>query len=135
MREQPDAAELIAAVAAFLRDEAMPALDGRLAFHARVAANVLDIVGRELALGPAAQAREGARLASLVGGDGDGEGDPASANAALCAAIRDGAIPFDDPSLVAHLWSTTLDTLAIDQPRYETYRRATAIAAGNNGEE
>jgi hypothetical protein len=131
MREQPDAAELIAAVAAFLRDEAMPALDGRLAFHARVAANVLDIVGRELALGPAAEAREGARLASLVG---DGS-DPAAASAALCAAIRAGTIPFDDPSLVAHLWSTTLDTLAIDQPRYETYRRAAAIAAGKNGEE
>jgi hypothetical protein len=34
----------------------MPATDGQLAFHARVAANVLAIVARELELGPVSDA-------------------------------------------------------------------------------
>ena len=48
------ASELIDAVATFLKDEVSPTLSGRLAFHARVAVNVLELVKRELALGPAA---------------------------------------------------------------------------------
>lgn len=131
MREEPRAPELIEAVADFLRREVLPALDGRLAFHTRVAANVLDICRREMLTGPAAETREGERLAALLGR----EGDPAALNDALCAAIRDGAIVPDDPGLIDHLWSTTLDTLAVDQPRYETYRRAAQHAGRHNGEE
>jgi len=52
MREQPSTAELIDAVAEFITREIAPTLSGRLAFHARVAANVLAIVARELELGP-----------------------------------------------------------------------------------
>jgi hypothetical protein len=59
---RPTAAELIAAVAGFLDNDVRGATapDGRLAdagpvnFHARVAANVLRIVERELLDGPAA---------------------------------------------------------------------------------
>jgi Domain of unknown function (DUF6285) len=36
----------------FLTGQVMPATSGQLAFHARVAADVLAIVGRELELGP-----------------------------------------------------------------------------------
>ena len=36
----------------YLTDQVMPATEGQLAFHARVAANVLAIVARELELGP-----------------------------------------------------------------------------------
>ena len=127
MREEPGAPELLEAVAAFLRDEAMPALDGRLAFHARVAANVLDIVRRELEVMPRARAAEAGRLAALLGRDGDAD----VLNAALCDAITAGTLAHDDPALVAHLWATTLDTVAVDQPKYETYRRA---AGHNTGE-
>lgn len=45
----PSAIELIAAVREFLQDQVMPATDGQLSFHARVAANVLSTVERELA--------------------------------------------------------------------------------------
>jgi aminoglycoside phosphotransferase (APT) family kinase protein len=49
---RPTASELLDAVRGFLTDQVMPATGGQLAFHARVAANVLSIVARELELGP-----------------------------------------------------------------------------------
>ncbi|MGN6790843.1 MAG: phosphotransferase family protein [Streptosporangiaceae bacterium] len=49
---RPTASELLDAVQSFLTEQVMPATGGQLAFHARVAANVLGIVARELELGP-----------------------------------------------------------------------------------
>jgi hypothetical protein len=48
MNDRPDALELLRAVERFLEVEVVPALDGVLRFHARVAANVVAIVAREL---------------------------------------------------------------------------------------
>ena len=48
---RPTASELLDAVRGYLTDQVMPATSGQLAFHARVAANVLAIVARELELG------------------------------------------------------------------------------------
>ena len=41
--------ELLEAVREFLTNDVMPSTDGRVSFHARVAANVVAIVERELA--------------------------------------------------------------------------------------
>ncbi len=49
---RPTASELLDAVRGFLTDQVMPATGGQVSFHARVAANVLGIVARELELGP-----------------------------------------------------------------------------------
>lgn len=49
---RPTASELLEAVREFLTSQVMPGTSGQLAFHARVAANVLGIVARELELGP-----------------------------------------------------------------------------------
>jgi hypothetical protein len=49
----------------FLTASVMPATSGQLAFHARVAANVLAIVAREMELGPC-QPEPGAGLADAV---------------------------------------------------------------------
>jgi aminoglycoside phosphotransferase (APT) family kinase protein len=49
---RPTASELLDAVREFLTEQVMAHTDGQLAFHARVAANALAIVARELALGP-----------------------------------------------------------------------------------
>ena len=52
-QDRPTQAELLAAVADFLRDEAMPALEAShpgLAFQVRVAANALAILEREARL-------------------------------------------------------------------------------------
>ena len=126
MREQPTAAELIDAVSEFLSRDLAPTLSGRLAFHARVAVNVLAIVRRELERGPAADRADAQRLAALLGH----EGDPAALTAELCARITSAEIAFDDPALIEHLWATTIDTLAVDQPNYATYRRIIADESG-----
>ncbi|MFM8973690.1 MAG: DUF6285 domain-containing protein [Actinomycetota bacterium] len=50
--DRPTATELIEAVREFLEREVMTGTSGRLQFHARVAANVLAVVERELAESP-----------------------------------------------------------------------------------
>ena len=122
MREQPTAAELIDAVSEFIARDVAPTLTGRLAFHARVAVNVLAIIRRELLQGPDADRADARRLAALLGQ----EGDPAALTEELCRRIAAGEIAADDPALIDHLWASTLDTLAVDQPNYATYRRIIA---------
>ncbi len=121
MYDPPDLGELVTAVREFLEEQAMPQLEGRTAFHARVAANALAIVERQLSLGPAAEAAEQERLASLLGAEGSLE----ELTRELCRRIRSGELGRDDDELLAHLRRTTLDKLAVDQPRYSAYRRAT----------
>lgn len=127
MREQPTAVELLDIVAEFLRAEVLPALSGRTAFHTRVAANVLDMVRREVALGPAALEGEAERLRALLGRGGEGQ----DLNRDLCERIASGKADLFDADLLRHLWATTIDTVAIDQPKYATYRRATAGEPGD----
>jgi len=118
--DPPTTAELVTAVREFLEEHAMPQLEGRAAFHARVAANALAIVARQLELAPAAEAAERERLGALLGSDGSLD----DLNRELCRRIRSGDLDLDTPGLVAHLRRTTLDKLAVDQPRYSGYRRA-----------
>lgn len=51
---RPTARELLDSVRGFLTDEVMAATSGRMSFHARVAANIISIVERELAQAPSA---------------------------------------------------------------------------------
>jgi hypothetical protein len=127
--DKPTAAELVGAVRAFLEEQAMPALEGRVAFHARVAVNALAIVARQLELAPADEAAERGRLAALLGRDGSLDAQ----NRELCRRIRAGEIGADTPGLVDHLRETTLAKLAVDQPRYESYRRALAKRGSGQG--
>lgn len=120
MRELPDDTELLEAVGGFLREEVVPRLDGRPAFLARVAANAVDILRRERELGPAAEAAARARLEALLGRSGTLE----ALNETLCEAIAAGELTLETPGLAEHLWASTLDRLAIDQPRYSGYLRA-----------
>ena len=118
----PSADELLAAVAAFLREQALPQLQAQTAFHARVAANVIDNVRRELQLGPEAAARDRQRLIELL----DATGSSAELEDMLCRRIRNGELTLHSPGLKEHLWASTLDKLAVDQPGYSTYRRMLA---------
>jgi hypothetical protein len=53
------------------------------------------------------------------------QGDLETLNRRLCARIAAGEIGLSTPGLVDHLWQTTLDKLAIDQPNYAAYRAMT----------
>jgi hypothetical protein len=121
MQDPPTIAELLEASAAFLREVAVPQLSGHASFHARVAANALDIVKRELALRPAAERDEHARLQALLRADGSVE----ELNALLSRRIAAGELDLQTPGLAEHLWATTLAKVAIDQPTYASYRRET----------
>ena len=69
--DQPSMRELVDAVREFLETRAMPELKGHTAFHARVAANALAIVARELEQGPSRDPRKRRRAcAALLGRDG-----------------------------------------------------------------
>jgi len=125
MRDPPTGPELLEVVAEFLRAEVLPQLSGRTGFHVRVAANALDLVRREMLLAGRAEAAEAQRLACLLGH----AGEVADLNRELCERIADGRMDPGDPALVDHLWATTLDTVAIDQPSYATYRRAAETAS------
>lgn len=121
MMDQPSAVELVKAVQAFLETRAIPELKGHTAFHARVAANALAIVARQLEQGPAGDAAELLRLRTILGRtDGDLDG----LNRELCLRIRSGIVAVDDPDLAAHLRETTIAKVAIDQPGYSGLKTA-----------
>ena len=120
MLDQPQGAAILGAVAALLRDVLVPQLQGSAAFQARVAANAVDLVAREMRLGPVAEAAALQRLRALLGHDGP----PAALEAELATAIADGRLSDDTPGLQDHLWALTMDKLAIDQPSYAPYRDA-----------
>jgi hypothetical protein len=117
MMDQPSALELVTAVREFIEKHAMPELQGRTAFHARVAANALAIVARELEQAAPASEDESRRLQALLKQDGTLE----ALNRELCRQIRSGQIAWNDPALAAHLTAATLAKVAIDQPNYSGY--------------
>lgn len=112
MQDRPTAAELVEAVREFLDEEARPALDGRLAFHARVAANALAIVARELELGGELAEDERARAAALLGHDGD----PRALEAELATRIRDGSLDDRLDEVTEHVRATVQEKLRIASP-------------------
>lgn len=128
MQDRPDARELLDAVRGFLEEQVVPALDGTRQFHARVAANVLAIVSRELASGDAGLRLEWAQLRAVL--EMPAAAAPES-GAALAAAVRAltmtlaGRIRAGDADggswrerVLTHLRTMSEERLAIANPRY-----------------
>jgi Domain of unknown function (DUF6285) len=103
---RPTAAELVAAVADFLDNDVRAATDGQVTFHARVAANVLRIVERELG---ASAGEVPHALADL--GYADEE--------TLAAAIRAGELDDRSGDLLACLRTLVRHRLAVAHPGYD----------------
>lgn len=119
MQDQPTPVELINAVAEFLRADVAPQLSGHAAFKLRVGLNALDLVVRQLTLEASGDTAELERLSKLLGTSGSLE----DLNRQLSARIASGELGFQTPGLTEHVWQTTMDKLAIDQPNYASYRR------------
>jgi hypothetical protein len=122
MQDPPAPAEILAAVAHFLKEEVAPATTGHLSFQARVAANALEMMRRHLELAPEAETAERTRLEALLGR----RGDLADLTAELSRRIAEGETDLSTPGLADHLWATTLAKMAVDQPSYAAYRASLA---------
>ncbi|HYB80409.1 MAG TPA: DUF6285 domain-containing protein [Mycobacterium sp.] len=105
---RPIAAELVAAVAEFLETDVRAATSGQVNFHARVAANALRIVERELLDESEAESR--AALADL--GFADEE--------ELAAAIRAGEMDGRPDEVTACLRTLVQRRLAVAHPGYDS---------------
>jgi uncharacterized protein DUF6285 len=126
MLDQPRGADILTAVSKLLRETLMPQLSANAAFQARVAANAIDLVAREISFGEAIEHEALARLQALLKRDGALE----ELEADLSGRIRRGELDLQSPGLADHLWQTTLDKMKIDQPTYASYRRALDARAG-----
>jgi hypothetical protein len=104
---RPTAAELVAAVADFLDNDVRAATEGQVNFHARVAANVLRIVERELSDDSAADVT--GRLAGLGFAD----------EAQLATAIRAGAMDDRAGDVLPTLRALVRRRLAVAHPDYD----------------
>jgi hypothetical protein len=109
----PRTEELVESVRLWI-DEIRPSLDPRNAFLARVAANAMATVYRELTEGPAAEAAAVAGMAAVLGHGGG----YAELNSELCAKIRSGEMTVETPGLLAALQAMARNQIAIDQPSY-----------------
>jgi hypothetical protein len=119
MQDEPTPEELTKAVADFLRNDITPQISGHHAFKLRVAINVLDLVTRQLKLEQGSDAAELARLSKLL----SMQGSLGELNRVLADQIAKGELDLQTPGLAEHLWQTTMDKLAVDQPNYASYKR------------
>ena len=102
LHNRPTAAELVAAVAEFLEGDVREHTTGAVNFHARVAANVLRTVERELLDDGAAP--------DLLGFPDE---------QALAGAIRRGEFDERGPEVLATLRALVLRRLTVSHPGYE----------------
>jgi hypothetical protein len=126
MQDRPTVDELLEAVSNFLKDDVMPATQGRINFHARVASNAIEIVRRELAGEEEHLGREWDGLDALLGE----QELPASLaairsgivgrNQALVELIKNGDADSGQirDQVYQHLRATTVDKLAVTNPRW-----------------
>jgi hypothetical protein len=114
VQDRPSASELVDAVREFLERDVMPAVEGRVAFHTRVAVNALGMVVRELDGATELERAERARAAALLGHDGHTR----DLERELAERIRAGTLTFENPQVVAHVSATVRDKLRIANPSY-----------------
>ncbi len=127
MQDRPTVHELLSAVQRFLDEEIVPATEGRRQFLARVSANVLRTLDRELESEERHAAAEWTSLDALL----VAEPAPATAverrtgllrrNEELCERIRSGALDSGDgldARLLEHVRRTVRDKLAVTNPAW-----------------
>lgn len=105
---RPTSVELLEAVREFLAHEVVGQTEGSLEYHARVAANVVSIVGREIERGSAPLHRRALALAGLGVAD----------EQELCTALRHGECDPDDPAVATVVADGALERLSVSNPSY-----------------
>lgn len=106
--DAPTAVELLVSVREWLERDVMPSVEGRLQFHGRVAINVLDIVAREIEMGPAQHEMHGRVLDELGYAD----------DRALADAVRGGVFDGALAELLGRLRPVVEGKVRVANPRY-----------------
>ena len=119
--EIPRADELLVSVRDFIRNDVTTNTKDRTKFLSKVAANSLDIVLRELEIGPTHQAQELDRLKKLYD---EPNQELTTLRWRLVNDIRAGNRPLTDPELQNHLRQTVVNQIRIDQPGYSGLKKA-----------
>ena len=118
MQDEPTPEELTKAVADFLRNDIAPVISGHNAFKLRVAINALDLVTRQLRL------EQGSDASELAGCRNCSASRARLPNSTVCSPIASPwARSICRRGAAEHLWQTTMDKLAVDQPNYGSYKR------------
>jgi hypothetical protein len=124
LQDRPSYDELLAAVEHFLDAEIVPNVPGSRGFHARVAANAIRIVRRELAHEEEQLASEWAGLDVLLGAAERPAGRAAlrtalsERNEALCALVREGQADEGETArrVFEHVRRTVQEKLTVSDP-------------------
>ena len=125
MNDEPRAEELLRAVERFLETDVVPRLEGVGRFHARVAANVVAMVAREIETQDAHQRGEWLRLGELLKPGAalpEVREDVLAAlrarNEELCERIRAGDADAGSwrAEVLAHLRRTVADKMEVSRP-------------------
>ena len=106
--DRPTATELLEALNEWMERDLLPGVNGRLQFHTRVAINMIDIIRRELELGPDQEARHQEVLSSFGMSD----------DAELAAAIRSGEFDSNLVEVLNRLRPVVEDKVRVANPRY-----------------
>lgn len=106
--DRPTAVELLEAVGEWIRRTGITGELPSNPFHARVAANMISIVERELALGERQRVDHEVRLVQLGVAD----------DVELATAIRTGALDDRMDEVRELVWASVRDKLAVANPRY-----------------
>lgn len=120
MQDRPTYDQLLGFIETFLDEEIVPNVPGSRGFHARVAANAIRIVRRELEGAEEALAAEWEGLDGVLGAVGRPAGSPLMAeairerNAGLCERIRAGAV--DSEAVFSHVKRTVAAKLRATDP-------------------
>ena len=114
MQDRPTAAELLEAIREFLEQDVMPAVEGRVQFHSRVAINALGMLEREVRLAPDLDAGERARLGALVGHDADVR----TLTAELATRVRDGSLDDRRDEVIGAVRESVRAKLLVANPEY-----------------
>ena len=114
MQDRPSAVELLDAIREFLEHDVMPAAEGRVQFHSRVAVNALGMLERELRLGPELDAADRARLSALLGHDAD----LPALTAELAGRIRDGSLDDRRGEVISAVRESVRAKLVVSNPDY-----------------
>jgi len=131
MLDEPTPTELLEALAAFLRYEVMPLVEGSARFRSLVAANVAGIVARQIERGDEIERNELDALRVLLGetSERSGEDERVSEldrlNRELVSRIEEGGADADPRRTLirAHLRRVVADKLAVDNPKLLSKKR------------